>query len=82
MKEKTSLEIYKNKDKPKKENFYNGSWESSLLFKARTKSLEINERIKRWGEGPEHCQIYTKKTDMSQVGLTEKPITVANVIAT
>ena len=56
MEGKTSLEIYKNKDNPKKENFYNGSWESSLLFKARTNSLEINERIKKWGEGPEHCQ--------------------------
>ena len=56
MEEKTSLEIYKNKEKPKQESFYNGSWESSLLFKARTNSLEINERIKKWGEGPEHCQ--------------------------
>ena len=55
MEEKNSLETYKNKEKPRTENFYNGSWESSLLFKARSNSLEINERRNRWGEGEKNC---------------------------
>ena len=43
------------KEKPKKENIYDGSWESSLLFKARTDSLEVNEKKKRWGGEIDTC---------------------------
>ena len=30
--------------------WYNSSWGSTLLFKARTNSLEVNEKRKKWGE--------------------------------
>ena len=49
MRRKNSLRWYKIKEKPKRENMYDGSWESRLLFKARTDSLEINEKRRRWG---------------------------------
>ena len=51
MERKNSLRWYKIKEKPKRENMYDGSWESRLLFKARTDSLEINEKRRRWGGG-------------------------------
>ena len=50
MEKKNSLRWYKVKEKPRKENIYDGSWESTLLFKARTDSLEVNEK-KKDGEG-------------------------------
>ena len=56
METKNSLQLYKMKQNPKWEEVYNGSWESSLLFKAKTNSLEVNERRKRWGETIEHCE--------------------------
>ena len=34
MEKKKTLRWYKNKEKPKNEKIYNGSWESTLLFKA------------------------------------------------
>ena len=44
---KQSLRWYK-KDKPGPEKWYDGSWGSQLLFKARSNSLEIGERLNRW----------------------------------
>ncbi len=44
---KSSLEWYKLKAKPKCEAFYDGSLGEGLLFKARTKSLEVNSRTYR-----------------------------------
>ena len=35
---------------------YNGSWKSTLLFKARTDSLEVNEKRKKWGAGKDTCE--------------------------
>ena len=56
---------------------YDRSWRSTLLFKARTNSLEVNEREKNWGAERETCEgcgredendtphIVTKKTIIS-----------------
>ena len=44
MEKKKSLKWYKNKEKPKNEKIYNGSWESTLLFKVRADSFEVNEK--------------------------------------
>ena len=35
---------------------YNGSWESTLQFKARTDSLEVNEKRKKWGGDKDSCE--------------------------
>ena len=42
-----SRKFYSNKSTPKKEVFFNGNWGSVLLFKARSISLEINDRTYR-----------------------------------
>ena len=51
-----ALTWYKNKEKPNNEKIYNGSWESTLLFKARTGSLEVNEKRRKWG-GKKICNV-------------------------
>ena len=57
MEDKSSLIWYKGKTTPKCEVFYDGSLGSSLLFKARTKSLEVNSRTYRWADnGSKICQ--------------------------
>ena len=48
---KRTLLLYGRKGNPHKEDFYDGSWGSSLLFKARSGSLELNERTYRFNEG-------------------------------
>ena len=49
MRNKTTLQNYgEMKETPRKELFYDGSYGSSLLFKARTNSLEVNRRTWRW----------------------------------
>ena len=51
MKKKPTLKMYfDNKIKPQKEIYYDGSFGSSLLFKARSGSLELNSRTYRWNE--------------------------------
>ena len=55
MEKKLSRRYYKLKERPRKDNTYNGTWESSLLFKARTNTLEVNERKKRWGGDNDRC---------------------------
>ena len=47
---KTSLARYGKKKCPKKETFYDGSWVSSLLFGARSGSLDLNERTYRFND--------------------------------
>lgn len=47
---KSTLHMYGKKVKPNKELFYNGDWGSSLLFKARSGSLELNSRTYRYNE--------------------------------
>ena len=42
-----SIEMVKNKEKPNNEKIYNGSWESTLLSKPRTDSLEVNEKRRK-----------------------------------
>ena len=56
MRKKNSLRWYKIKEKPKRENIYDGSWESKLLFKARTDSLEVNEKRRKWGGENDKCE--------------------------
>ena len=47
---KSSLAWYREKEKPKREWMYDGSYGSELLFKARTGSLEVNARTYRFSE--------------------------------
>ena len=35
---------------------HNGSWESTLLFKARIDSLEVNEKKRKWGGEKDTCE--------------------------
>ena len=53
---KTTLRFYRNKKEPIKEDFYDGSYEGKLLFRARTGSLELNGRTYRWNGGRENCE--------------------------
>jgi hypothetical protein len=46
--EKSTLEWFMRKKCPKPEIFYGGCYGSELLFKARSKSLEVNGRTYRW----------------------------------
>ena len=48
MERKESLTVYRNKEKPQRENGYDGTWQASLLFKARSNTLEVKERLNRW----------------------------------
>ena len=53
---KPTMEYYQSKIVPKKEQFYDGSLGSALLFKARTLSLEVNRRTYRWNDtGSKKC---------------------------
>ena len=45
---KQTLARYSLKVAPRRENFYDGSWGSSLLFKARSGALELNDRTYRF----------------------------------
>ena len=56
MNNKQSLDIYRNKEKPKWEWFYEGTWECSLLFKTRSGALETKDRIRRWNENNRWCE--------------------------
>ena len=53
---KTSLTRYQAKEAPRRELFYDGSLGSSLLFKARTESVELNSRTYRWQENDDKCK--------------------------
>ena len=44
MEKNNTLKIFSEKAVPKKEIFYSGNKESSLLFKAMTNSIEMNEQ--------------------------------------
>merc|ERR1719154_70437 len=50
---KSTLKMYSEKAAPRKEVFYSGNKGSSLLFKARTNSLEVNDRTYRFNENRE-----------------------------
>jgi hypothetical protein len=50
MSTKSTLEWYERKARPMSERWYDGSWGSQLLFKARSQSLEVNARTYRWNE--------------------------------
>jgi hypothetical protein len=52
---KVTLGLYRNKERPKMEEFYDGRWSSMLLFKARTGSLEVNARTYRWNGIGDEC---------------------------
>ena len=73
MEKKKSQRWYKNKEKPKHEIIYNLSSESTLLFKARTDSLEVNEKRKKWGGEKDSCEKCEKHWNMySQNALSIK----------
>ena len=58
MRDKNTLEWYQVKEVPGREWFYDGSLGDDLLFKARTKSLELNSRVYRWrNEGSSVCRM-------------------------
>ena len=61
MQKKSSLQLYRAKEKPGKDKAYNGTWEASLLFKARTNTLETNERKKKWGGENDECEKCEKR---------------------
>ena len=48
MEGKETLKWYKNKKEPRWENYYDGSWEAKLFFKAKSESLEVNGRTYIW----------------------------------
>ena len=55
---KPTMEYYQSKIASKKEQYYDGSLESSLLFKARTLSLEVNRRTHKWNDtGSKKCNL-------------------------
>ena len=53
---KSTLNMYRSKEKPRYEGCYDGSWGSSLLFKARTGSLEVNARTYRFNGRGNMCE--------------------------
>ena len=55
---KSTLKWYETKLKPMAERTYDGSYSSDLLFKARSQSLEVNDRTYRWNDvGSRECQV-------------------------
>ena len=65
MMNKTTLVWYRMKDCPKYEWWYDGSWGSELLFKARCQALEVNARTYRWNDRK------TKECFMCACGIDE-----------
>ena len=64
MSEKRTLEWYRGKDRPRSESFYDGSHGGDLLFRARTKSLEVNSRVYRWKNGGSKvCEVCERGVD-------------------
>ena len=75
MEKKNSLKRYKVKEKPTREYIYDGTWESSLLFKARTDSLEVNEKKKRWGGQIDWCEKCGNTEENRQIETLEHLLT-------
>ena len=64
MERKNTLKMYSQKAAPKKEIFYSGDMGSSLLFKARTNSLEINDRTYRYNESRDKlCKMCNRRAE-------------------
>ena len=64
MSSKVTLRYYMEKKIPCKELFYDGSFASELLFKARTLSLEVNARTYRFSEsGSKECKACLNNID-------------------
>ena len=58
-----TMEYYQSKIVSKKEQFYDGSLRSALLFKARTLSIEVNRRTHRWNDnGSKKCNLDVKES--------------------
>ena len=51
MENRETLQWYKDKNKPRWESCYDGSWEAKPPFKAKSESLEVNSRTYRWNNG-------------------------------
>ena len=61
---KQSLGHYAEKTAPRYEEFYDGSFGSSLLFKARSGSLELASRTHRWDTvGSKYCRVCDEDVD-------------------
>ena len=53
------LEWYQGKDRLRSESFYDGSCGGDLLFRDKTKSLEVNSRVYRWkNRESKVCEVY------------------------
>ena len=63
-----SLKLYSLKGKPKRELFYNEDWGSSLLFKARSNSFEVNDRTYRFRESRDRNWGITKPRTSASCG--------------
>ena len=61
MDNKPTLKYYKTKTKPGYEYLYDGSWESTLLFKVRSGSLETRDRTRRWNGNEWWCESCTRE---------------------
>ena len=53
---KASLKHYKQKESPKTEDIYDGSWGSELLCQLRTGSYKTNKRERFWNEMGPKCK--------------------------
>ena len=72
MEGKKTLEYYKNKELPKVETIYDGSFNGVLFFKARTLSLEVKSRTYRWSEDQSKiCQVCCQEEESLQHLLAE-----------
>ena len=64
MNEKSTVDWYRGRNQSKYENFYDGSFGGNLLFRVRTKSLEVKSRVSRWKNGEcKMCMMYEKGVD-------------------
>ena len=62
--EKSILDSYESKTKSRNEWFYDGSLGSELLFKAKSKSLEVYARVYIWkNEGRKICKLCNEKVE-------------------
>ena len=60
----STLKCCRGKEQARYESFYDGSFGEYLLFRARTKSLEVKSRVSRWKNGGcKRCMLCDKGVD-------------------
>ena len=69
VKKSLTSQRFKRECKIKYENFYEGTWGCSLLFKARSKSLETKDRTRRWNENEWCCNSCMRMGDQIRENL-------------